>query len=166
MEQAVSKRLARRAQIALSRRVSDWASFGLRRIDAFARLCDTAGVCVHVFCDMSSPSQRFRTCRIHGTRAVGLACDNDFRLRLIQAVPAGFERGPFMSAEIKPYRISVGDDVLGDLKSRLRNRRWLEAELVKDWSQGAPLKWIQDIPAKKSLLRSSSDRKIQRVCAD
>jgi hypothetical protein len=50
-----------------------------------------------------------------------------------------------MSAEIKPYRISVGDDVLTDLKSRLRNTRWPEAELVDDWSQGAPLKWIKDI---------------------
>ena len=50
-----------------------------------------------------------------------------------------------MSAEIKPYRISVGDDVLDDLKSRLRKTRWPEAELVDDWSQGAPLKWIKDV---------------------
>ena len=50
-----------------------------------------------------------------------------------------------MSAEIKPYRISVGDDVLLDLKSRLRNTRWPEAELVGDWSQGAPLNWIKDV---------------------
>src|ERR1043165_4135174 len=50
-----------------------------------------------------------------------------------------------MSAEIKPYRISIGDDVLDDLKSRLRNTRGPEAELVEDWSQGAPLKWIKDI---------------------
>ena len=50
-----------------------------------------------------------------------------------------------MNAEIKPYRISVGDDVLDDLKARLRNTRWPEAELVDDWSQGAPLKWIKDI---------------------
>jgi len=28
-----------------------------------------------------------------------------------------------MSAEIKPNRISVGDDVLDDLESRLRNTR-------------------------------------------
>jgi hypothetical protein len=26
-----------------------------------------------------------------------------------------------MGSEIKPYRISIGDDVLDDLKSRLRN---------------------------------------------
>ena len=35
----------------------------------------------------------------------------------------------FISAEIKPYRISVGDDVIDDLESRLRNTRWPEAEL-------------------------------------
>lgn len=51
-----------------------------------------------------------------------------------------------MGAEIKPYRISIGDDALDDLRSRLRNTRWPEAELVDDWSQGAPLLWISDLP--------------------
>ena len=46
---------------------------------------------------------------------------------------------------ITPYRISVTDAVLADLKARLRNTRWPEAELVNDLSQGAPLKWIQEI---------------------
>ena len=50
-----------------------------------------------------------------------------------------------MSTEIKPYRSAVADDVLDDLKSRLRNTRWAEAELVDDWSQGAPLRWIRDV---------------------
>jgi epoxide hydrolase len=50
-----------------------------------------------------------------------------------------------MSTAIHPYRISVGDDVVEDLKSRLRRTRWPEAELVEDWSQGAPLKWIQEV---------------------
>ena len=49
-----------------------------------------------------------------------------------------------MSA-VSPFRIAVPDAVLADLKSRLRNTRWPEAELVDDWSQGAPLKWIKDI---------------------
>src|SRR5205085_3817 len=44
-----------------------------------------------------------------------------------------------MRIEVKPYRIAVSDDVLDDLKSRLRKTRWPEAELVDDWSQGAPL---------------------------
>jgi epoxide hydrolase len=46
---------------------------------------------------------------------------------------------------IKPFRISVGDDVLADLKSRLQKTRWPEAELVDDGSQGAPLKWIKEV---------------------
>jgi len=50
-----------------------------------------------------------------------------------------------MTTAIEPYRISIGDDVLDDLRSRLRNTRWPEAELVGDWSQGMPLKWIQEI---------------------
>jgi epoxide hydrolase len=46
---------------------------------------------------------------------------------------------------VSPFRIAVPDAVLTDLKSRLRNTRWPEAELVDDWSQGAPLKWIKDV---------------------
>jgi len=49
-----------------------------------------------------------------------------------------------MSAII-PFRIAVSDDVLDDLKARLRRTRWPEAELVGDWSQGAPLTWIQEV---------------------
>jgi pimeloyl-ACP methyl ester carboxylesterase len=50
-----------------------------------------------------------------------------------------------MSTAIKPFRIAVGEDVLDDLRARLRNTRWPEAELVGDWSQGAPLAWIQEV---------------------
>jgi pimeloyl-ACP methyl ester carboxylesterase len=50
-----------------------------------------------------------------------------------------------MTADIKPFRISVSDDILRDLKARLRNTRWPEAEVVDDWSQGAPLKWIKEV---------------------
>jgi pimeloyl-ACP methyl ester carboxylesterase len=50
-----------------------------------------------------------------------------------------------MSDAIKPFRIAVPDDVLADLKARLRNTRWPEAELVDDWSQGTPLAWIKDV---------------------
>ena len=49
-----------------------------------------------------------------------------------------------MSA-VSPFRIAVPDAVLADLNLRLRNTRWPEAELVHDWSQGVPLKWIRDI---------------------
>jgi pimeloyl-ACP methyl ester carboxylesterase len=50
-----------------------------------------------------------------------------------------------MSSQIKPYRIFIGDDVLDDLRSRLRNTRWPETEPVGDWSQGVPLQWIKEI---------------------
>jgi pimeloyl-ACP methyl ester carboxylesterase len=50
-----------------------------------------------------------------------------------------------MTKAIKPFRIDVSDDILADLKSRLARTRWPEKELVDDWSQGAPLGWIQDI---------------------
>ncbi len=46
---------------------------------------------------------------------------------------------------IEPFTIAVADQLLDDLRSRLRNTRWPEAELVGDWSQGMPLAWIQDI---------------------
>ena len=50
-----------------------------------------------------------------------------------------------MTTAISPFRIAVSDDVLEDLRTRLRRTRWPEAELVDDWSQGAPLQWIKDI---------------------
>jgi len=50
-----------------------------------------------------------------------------------------------MSQTAAPFRISVGDDVLADLKARLRMTRWPEQELVDDWSQGVPLAWIREI---------------------
>jgi pimeloyl-ACP methyl ester carboxylesterase len=50
-----------------------------------------------------------------------------------------------MTTAIAPFRIAIGDDVLDDLRSRLRNTRWPEAEPVDDWSQGMPLKWIREM---------------------
>src|SRR6201997_726403 len=50
-----------------------------------------------------------------------------------------------MSGVIEPFSINVSDEVLADLKFRLQQERWPEAQLVDDWSQGAPLKWIQDM---------------------
>ena len=45
-------------------------------------------------------------------------------------------------SSIHPFKIEIADDLLGDLKRRLRATRWPERELVSDWSQGAPLAWI------------------------
>jgi epoxide hydrolase len=46
---------------------------------------------------------------------------------------------------VRPFRIDVPDEVLDDLRRRLSQTRWPESEPVDDWSQGAPLAWIQDM---------------------
>jgi epoxide hydrolase len=50
----------------------------------------------------------------------------------------------FMTNAPTPFRISIDDEILADLKARLRNTRWPERELVDDWSQGVPLQWIRE----------------------
>jgi pimeloyl-ACP methyl ester carboxylesterase len=50
-----------------------------------------------------------------------------------------------MSEEIVPFRVNVPDTVLDGLRSRLRDTRWPEREVVEDWSQGAPLAYIQEV---------------------
>ncbi len=50
-----------------------------------------------------------------------------------------------MAGEIIPFTIDVPDDVLDDLRRRLHNTRWPEAELVDDWSQGIPLSYVQEV---------------------
>ncbi len=44
-----------------------------------------------------------------------------------------------------PFRIDVPDAVLDDLKTRLNNTRWPEAEPVDDWTQGVPLSYVQEV---------------------
>ena len=48
-------------------------------------------------------------------------------------------------SQITPYTIAVADELLDDLRARLRNTRWPERELVDNWSQGTPLAWVQEI---------------------
>jgi pimeloyl-ACP methyl ester carboxylesterase len=50
-----------------------------------------------------------------------------------------------MAGEIIPFTIDVPDAVLDDLRRRLHNTRWPEAELVDDWSQGIPLSYVQEV---------------------
>jgi pimeloyl-ACP methyl ester carboxylesterase len=50
-----------------------------------------------------------------------------------------------MTDAIRPFRIAVPDTVLDDLRARLRNTRWPEAETVDDWSQGVPLTWMREV---------------------
>ncbi len=66
--------------------------------------------------------------------------------------------------EITPFTIDVSPEVLDDLRARLVNTRWPEAETVDDWSQGAPLRYVQEIcdywangydwPARQTLLNA------------
>ncbi|MGB3485515.1 MAG: epoxide hydrolase family protein [Mycobacterium sp.] len=48
-------------------------------------------------------------------------------------------------AAVHPFHISIPDSVLVDLKTRLNNTRWPEAEPVDDWSQGIPLSYTRDL---------------------
>jgi len=50
-----------------------------------------------------------------------------------------------MSTTINPFTIKVADDVLTDLGRRLELARWPEAEVVDDWSQGVPAKWLREV---------------------
>ena len=47
--------------------------------------------------------------------------------------------------QVEPFQIAVADDVIEDLKDRLRRTRWPEAETVDDWSQGIPLAYVQEV---------------------
>lgn len=48
-------------------------------------------------------------------------------------------------SEIRPFKIDIADSQLDDLRVRLANTRWPEAELVDDWSQGAPLSYVAEL---------------------
>ena len=48
-------------------------------------------------------------------------------------------------ADIQPFRIEASDEQLEDLKQRLRNTRWPDAEVVDDWSQGIPLGYTKEL---------------------
>ena len=50
-----------------------------------------------------------------------------------------------MSAEIIPFRIEIPEADLDDLRQRLRQTRWPDAETVDDWSQGIPLSYTRDL---------------------
>ena len=47
--------------------------------------------------------------------------------------------------DIEDFTIAIADEQLADLKQRLENTRWPEAEVVDDWSQGIPLAYVQEV---------------------
>jgi epoxide hydrolase len=50
-----------------------------------------------------------------------------------------------MTEEITPFRIDIADTALDDLRQRLRQTRWPEAQTVADWSQGIPLAFTREL---------------------
>jgi epoxide hydrolase len=50
-----------------------------------------------------------------------------------------------MSDDISPFRISIPEADLDDLRQRLRRTRWPEPETVDDWSQGVPLAYTRQL---------------------
>lgn len=50
-----------------------------------------------------------------------------------------------MAEEVAPFVIDVPEVELADLRRRLRQTRWPEAELVPDWSQGVPLAYLREL---------------------
>jgi pimeloyl-ACP methyl ester carboxylesterase len=49
--------------------------------------------------------------------------------------------------ETTPFRITVPDGDLVDLRRRLAYTRWPERECVNDWSQGMPLDYARELAA-------------------
>src|SRR5262245_57192599 len=87
-----------------------------------------------------------RNCASENPSGLNLCCEMDSGLAL-RAPRNDKEKwgSQSMTTAIKPFRIAISDEILADLKQRLARTRWPEAELVDDWSQGAPLKWIEEI---------------------
>ena len=50
-----------------------------------------------------------------------------------------------MSSDITPFSIHLPDSELQDLRNRLANTRWPDAETPDDWSQGIPLAYVQEV---------------------
>jgi epoxide hydrolase len=48
-------------------------------------------------------------------------------------------------SEIRPFNIDVDEAVLDDLRRRLQHTRWPDAEVVDDWSQGIPLRYVREV---------------------
>lgn len=48
-------------------------------------------------------------------------------------------------SEIKPFTIAIEDSQLEELADRIKATRWPDAEVVDDWSQGAPLSYVKEL---------------------
>lgn len=50
-----------------------------------------------------------------------------------------------MTDEITPFRVTISQAAVADLRDRLRRTRWPERETVADWSQGTPLGYAREL---------------------
>ena len=50
-----------------------------------------------------------------------------------------------MSDSVRPFTVVIPDSDLEDLRARLRNTRWGDAEVVDDWSQGVPFAYVREV---------------------
>jgi pimeloyl-ACP methyl ester carboxylesterase len=48
-------------------------------------------------------------------------------------------------AALSPFELEITDAQIDDLRARLANTRWPEAETVSDWSQGIPLAYTREL---------------------
>ena len=49
------------------------------------------------------------------------------------------------AADVHPFRVSVDQAALDDLRRRLAATRWPTRETVDDWSQGVPFAYLRDL---------------------
>ena len=54
-------------------------------------------------------------------------------------------RTPMVDTTIRPFRVDVPEEDLGDLRRRIKATRWPEKEPVADFSQGVPLATMQKL---------------------
>src|SRR6185312_13306128 len=54
---------------------------------------------------------------------------------------------PEATKDVTPFKVSVPQSAIDDLKRRLASTRWQERETVGDWSQGVPLQKAQALVA-------------------
>src|SRR3979409_137276 len=46
---------------------------------------------------------------------------------------------------IEPFNVAVAEQVLSDLKTRIRNTRWPDSAPGAPWSQGTDLEWLRNL---------------------
>ena len=48
-------------------------------------------------------------------------------------------------SDISPFVISISDEQITDLKNRIANTRWPDAETTSGWNQGVPLAYVKEL---------------------